>query len=334
MQIILDYLADTDLVQVVAVSRGWRSIIENNRRANRRLQSFLASEAQIKENLDRTGTSSLYSSRESSLSRTAKLLSCDGSKELMHLVRQPFSLCNSIDRSSSGAEISRVNSIQKSPPVSPSKRKFRDNQKVASHLTKTERLKPCPRCERPSRVMPSKSADPVTSTESSASRICPTLAKLEKSYTLPEPLSAAQLADSVGDSPSSPFGLKSERARRNLFSTILLPRSYSVDARTPIARPQRRRNSSDTFVSSSKLADRKSMFNGNNRRSSAESQCDYAICSGQSCGYVFCVKCLCEYHPESVCKDLAPNSPSKEEEASHNVACSKQSRRSLLRLRK
>uniref|UniRef100_A0A182INC3 IBR domain-containing protein n=1 Tax=Anopheles atroparvus TaxID=41427 RepID=A0A182INC3_ANOAO len=62
-----------------------------------------------------------------------------------------------------------------------------------------------------------------------------------------------------------------------------------------------------------------------------DSKCDYAVCS--SCGFQFCIKCLCEYHPETVCPDLAPNSPSKEEDRGQpNVACSRQSRRSLQRL--
>uniref|UniRef100_A0A182MY21 IBR domain-containing protein n=1 Tax=Anopheles dirus TaxID=7168 RepID=A0A182MY21_9DIPT len=64
-----------------------------------------------------------------------------------------------------------------------------------------------------------------------------------------------------------------------------------------------------------------------------DSKCDYAICSGQLCGFRFCIKCLCEYHPNTVCADLAANSPTKEEERERtNVACSRQSRRSLQRL--
>ncbi|XP_058829447.1 uncharacterized protein LOC131688874 isoform X1 [Topomyia yanbarensis] len=332
LDVILDYLADSDLVQVVAVSRGWRSIILQHRRVNRRLRAFLLRESHIKENLDRTGSAS----RDCSLLASGKSLNCDVGKESapqpVQLTRQPFSLCNSIDGSLSAMESKRANSVQKSPPVSPSKRKFRENQKIASHLKKSERLKACPRCEKPSRVVLGKSSVKCAMPASTVNLSAVT-AKLEKSYTLPDASSNNSTNLETVDSPLSPND--SNRIRRNLFSTSLLPRSCSMDARiTPVSRAARRRNSADTSTDSSgSLLERKSR-NGNRQRRGDESQCDYAICSGKSCGFAFCIKCLCEFHPNSVCKDLAPNSPSKEEEPVHNVACSKQSRRSLLRLRK
>lgn len=149
LEIILDYLADADLVRVVAVSRGWRTIIKTHRRTNRRLKEFLAWEAQIKENIDRTasGTSSLCSSssREASLLASGdplmgKSLNCDTVKEpsggRVTAVRLPFSMCNSIDDNNSSAAAvaaAGAGSVQKSPPVSPSKRKFRENQKVSAN---------------------------------------------------------------------------------------------------------------------------------------------------------------------------------------------------------
>lgn len=158
--------------------------------------------------------------------------------------------------------------------------------------------------------------------------------KLEKSYTLPEPLIGCSAADStIIDSPASPTN-NPDRIRRNLFSTSLLPRSLSVDVRTPVALTPRRRSSTDALGFSASLLERKLTTKNGKSKSAEGNQCDYAVCSGKSCGFMFCIKCLCEYHPNSECKDLAPNSPSKEDEPAHNVACSKQSRRSLLRLRK
>ncbi|XP_062560696.1 uncharacterized protein LOC134224991 [Armigeres subalbatus] len=349
--IVLNYLTDSDLVQVVAVSRGWRSIIEQHAQSYRRLRAHLAREAHVKENLDRTIYSTSVSSRECSLlGKTGSSLSAstDSGKELVASApRQPFSLCNSIDDNHSAGEPRRSGSVQKSPPVSPSKRKFRDNQKIASHLKKSERLKPCPRCEKPSRVVLNKSSIRLAlasgSLDSSIIRTGLAGGKLDRSYTLPDSLiggcastssmiTAAVLdcTSTAIDSPQSPNN--ADRIRRNLFSTSLLPSAQSVDGQTPVGRVPRRRNSADVLGSS--LLERKlTTKNGRNKPADAN-QCDYAVCSGKNCGFVFCIKCLCEYHPNSVCKDLAPNSPSKEDEPVHNVACSKQSRRSLQRLRK
>ncbi|XP_053684429.1 uncharacterized protein LOC128734322 [Sabethes cyaneus] len=334
LEILLDYLGDNDLVQVVAVSRGWRSIIESHPRVSRRLQRFLARESHSKENLDRTTGLAEITPVDCSLLMLRKVPSCDKGKELKHsaqavptLHRQPFSLCNSIDGNSSAIEQRRTSSVQKSPPVSPSKRKFRENQKIASHLKKSERLKSCPRCEKPSRVVLSKSRLALATANFSPGKATKVL---EKSYTQPE----ASDSNVSNVSPVSPS--KSDRIRRNLFSTSLLSRASSVDARsTPVVRGNsiRRRNSADSGSNlSASLLERKMVRNGSHQKRSDGSQCDYAVCSGKSCGFVFCIKCLCEYHPDSVCKDLAPNSPSKEDEPAHNVACSKQSRRSLLRL--
>lgn len=340
LEIVLQHLTDSDLVQVVAVSRGWRSIIEQHPKVYRRMRAYLAREAHSKENLNRTTS---VSSRECSLlERTGT------AKEFAAAVpRQPFSLCNSIEDNHSTGELMRSRSIPKSPPVSPSKRKFRENQKIASHLKKSERLKPCPRCEKPSRVVLNKSSIKLAiasgSLDSSAIRAGAAGGRLERSYTLPDSLlggsasatsmitaAALDCTSTAIDSPLSPNN--SDRIRRNLFSTSLLPLSQSGDAQTPLGRTPRRRNSVDMLGSS--LLERKLTAKNGKNKSADTNSCDYAVCSGKNCGFVFCIKCLCEYHPNSVCKDLAPNSPSKEDEPVHNVACSKQSRRSLLRLRK
>ncbi|KXJ75527.1 hypothetical protein RP20_CCG011550 [Aedes albopictus] len=218
---------------------------------------------------------------------------------------------------------------------------------IASHLKKSERLKPCPRCEKPSRVVLNKSSIKLAiSTGSLDSSTVRTVAngKLDRSYTLPESLGssassmiAATALDCTSTTISSPQSpTNPDRIRRNLFATSLLPRSQSVDAQTPgMTRSPRRRNSTDMPGSGSGSLLERKLTTKNGKTKSAEAiQCDYAVCSGKNCGFMFCIKCLCEYHPNSVCKDLAPNSPSKEDEPAHNVACSKQSRRSLMRLRK
>ncbi|XP_055594470.1 uncharacterized protein LOC129745424 [Uranotaenia lowii] len=364
LELILDYLTDSDLVRVVAVSREWQAIIESHRRSFRRLREHLDREAQIKENLDRTGSSNASVTKEQLLLQPLVMVPPGGAKN----IRQPFGTCNSIDRSAScfnsssnttggsGLYGNVPGSVQKSPPVSPSRRKFRDNQKIASHLKKSERLKPCPRCEKPSRIVLSKSTLRLALTTGKLTSAA--LAKLEKSYTLPDPIVGGTDSCNTtkqGDLVSETVALENSqlspnesiRIRRNLFSTSLLARSCTVDGQTP--RDTRRRSSrilqETPLTSANSLLDKKNLRNrrqstseimctGKSTVTNDESQSDYAMCSGKSCGFVFCIKCLCEYHPDAVCKDLAPNSPSKEEEPVHNVACSKQSRRSLHRLRK
>ncbi|XP_055626459.1 uncharacterized protein LOC129768692 [Toxorhynchites rutilus septentrionalis] len=348
LEIVLDYLADADLVRVVAVSRGWRSIIKTHQRTNRRLREYLALEAHIKENVDRIGSAAASlcssSSRDASMlgsgggALVGKSLNCDTIKESSGgthatVVRQPFSLYNSINNDSSSA-IGAIGSVQKSPPVSPSKRKFRENQKIASHLKKSERLKACPRCAKPSRVVLSKSTIKLAL---AAGALDPrSMAKLDRSYTLPSSGSASIITVASPVSPNN-----ADRIRRNLFSiNTTVPRSCSVDARSPPTTKvsKFRRAASDTSACSSllgrKITKNGSMLEQQQAANDQASQCDYAVCSGKSCGFIFCIKCLCEYHPGTVCKELSPNSPSKEEHTAHNIACSKQSRRSLLRLRK
>ena len=173
------------------------------------------------------------------------------------------------------------------------------------------------------------------------------MAKLEKSYTLPDASGASAVISPPPSPPTSSYSNSTpgdgsaERIRRNLFSTsgggILFPsRACSVDGGTPVVNTSAvgavasRRSSSDATP-----LDVKGRAYPRRRQSSAsseESQCDYAVCSGKGCGFTFCVKCLCEHHPDAVCKDLAPNSPSKEDAPVQYVACSKASRRSLRRL--
>lgn len=330
LEIVLSYLADSDLVRIVSVSRSWRTIIESNRRFARRLRDYLAKEAHSKENFDRS--ESIVGGKDES-----KLLTIgDGGKVPAVAPRQPFSLCNSIDGNHS--VMSNVSlAAPKSPPVSPSRRKFHENQKIASHLKKSERLKPCPRCGKPSRVVAqNKIRSTLGSTSKSASAAS---AKLEKSYTLPETTAPSHVISPPPSPPSNSPDGSTERIRRNLFSTssMLFPsRACSVDGAgaTPVVvrTGAGRRSSSDATLEKKRGNQQRRRQSSASSSSSEESQCDYAVCSGKGCGFTFCVKCLCEHHPDAVCKDLAPNSPSKEDAPVQYVACSKQSRRSLLRL--
>lgn len=125
LEIVLGYLADSDLVRVVAVSRGWRSIIESDWRLARRLRAYLAREAHSKENLDRS-----ESVREESSKIGCEAVLVGKLVQQASMTRQPFSLCNSID---AGNHSVMNTTVPKSPPVSPSRRKFHENQKVGGN---------------------------------------------------------------------------------------------------------------------------------------------------------------------------------------------------------
>uniref|UniRef100_A0A182SKQ2 F-box domain-containing protein n=1 Tax=Anopheles maculatus TaxID=74869 RepID=A0A182SKQ2_9DIPT len=56
--VVLEYLADTDLVQVVRVSRRWRSIIQNHKKCWARLQRYLKQQEERKENINGNRSSS------------------------------------------------------------------------------------------------------------------------------------------------------------------------------------------------------------------------------------------------------------------------------------
>lgn len=57
---------------------------------------------------------------------------------------------------------------------------------------------------------------------------------------------------------------------------------------------------------------------------------EYGECSRATCCFKFCVKCNCKYHPQQVCKELSPASPSSFYKSS--VISSRQSKKSLKRL--
>ncbi|XP_049539306.1 uncharacterized protein LOC125953648 [Anopheles darlingi] len=353
--LLLDCLADEDLVQVVRVSRSWHSIIYGHPKSCVRLQKQLNREAKHKENrygpacgasaLDtklkpKQGTTELDAVSKVlfpsvSSEETAPQNATEGRPPAAEVqCRRPFKPCNFQDRRNStsslyggvssfgivGGNVSMPELLRRrssvntnnsttveshSPPVSPSKRKFYDNQKVVSHLKESERLTPCPRCKKPSRIIYGRRSGRANG------------ARLEKSYTLPE-------SNNNSNSPA--------RVRRDLFNTSggnqanarMRLRSMNGGGRTKSV------DDALTMAAAETVAD--GVAGGGTR--DRDSLCDYAICSGMRCGYQFCIQCCGEPHPDRFCLELAPNSPSKEEQGRPNVACTRQSRRSLQRLAK
>ncbi|XP_052901850.1 uncharacterized protein LOC128309487 [Anopheles moucheti] len=336
LEMVLDYLDDTDLVRVVRVSRRWRFIIKNHKKSWHRLKQHLKQQQQNKENscfCQKNGELNQSEVKESSEPNDK----IDGDSEVVK--RIPFDILNV--RSSgnvSGSQLSHrcsfnakddssIVNVTHSPPVSPSMRKFVINQKIASHLKQSEQLRPCPRCGYPSRIIFSRASQYARNKYASSDHVHSTA---EATGTL-----TGETRNNNEYSDKSP-----DCVRKNLFNST----TPSV-AEMSFNHSSWQLNSSESNrfgkrhmklrSSATKSLDYPSDAFGSedHRPNTRDSKCDYAVCSGKFCGFKYCIKCLSEYHPNTACADLSVNSPTKEEDRGQaNVACTRQSRRSLLRL--
>lgn len=191
----------------------------------------------------------------------------------------------------------------------------------------------CIRCGKPSPIITQQKAPKCTVRVG-----CTTRGSLRKSVsdsaaTKQRPFDSSLLFH-FSDSDSS----GSERKiRRALFS----PENNSVSNNT---RKTDKRASVESVSSSLNSSNRNSSL-GNISWTSSPTisatipECEeYGWCSGNNCGFKFCVKCSLEYHPGQTCRSSMEitSSPNREEEICNrsrgNLMCSKQSRRTLKRL--
>ncbi|XP_063699990.1 uncharacterized protein LOC134830430 [Culicoides brevitarsis] len=313
---IFQYLSGEDLINSSKVSKKWRSAILNNKFLNNRRLEYIT---QIK-------------------IRNAENLSIKEhvNKDFLDIPnRRPFSSHNYDTR---GMERIRRQS-QYSPPASPGKIKFRENQKVVRRLS-PRAMTTCPRCAKPSPIITQKKRDCIIkigrSTRSSAKKA----ADLTRTSSDPSPI-LSRYRHSVDRSPifdlddsgssSSSNGSSCERKiRRTLFPAArsnTLP--YDISKRSSI-------NSSMNSTNSS-MARRSRSFqtpDANNDDSLEE----YAMCTGKLCGFRFCVRCNCEYHSNHICHaSIVLNSPNRDDDSvvgvnKSNRCGSRQSKRNLKRL--
>ncbi|XP_053659779.1 uncharacterized protein LOC128708823 [Anopheles marshallii] len=336
LEMVLDYLDDTDLVRVVRVSHRWRFIIKNHKKSWHRLKQHLKQQQQNKENsciCHKNGELNQSEIKEPSEPNEKN----DGDSEVTK--RMPFDILNvrssgnvsssqlSHRCSSNATDDSSIVNVTHSPPVSPSMRKFVINQKIASHLKQSEQLRPCPRCGYPSRIIFSRASQSARNKSTSSDHVHSTA---ETTGTL-----AGEAHNNNEYSEKSP-----DCVRKNLFNSSTpsvadmsfnhSPWQLNSSESNRFGKPHMKLRSAAT-----KSLDYPSVTFGseNHRPNTRDSKCDYAVCSGKFCGFKYCIKCLSEYHPNTACADLSVNSPTKEEERGlANVACTRQSRRSLLRL--
>lgn len=108
INIVLSNLCDKDLLSAYMVSRTWADIIDEDYTASARRLKSLKNRRSSKENLHQPSTSGI-------------------DEEKMHIKRKPFASRNLNDNPVCRKE-------KRSPPVSPSKRKFHENQKVNNFI--------------------------------------------------------------------------------------------------------------------------------------------------------------------------------------------------------
>lgn len=335
LEVLLEYLADTDLVQVVRVSRGWRSIIQNHRKSRKRLERYLKHQRPNKENAGVrqanggwTPHAQLPPEIKEQIEHNDTIV---GDSDVPG--RKPFKLLNSrsdVSRSqlyrrfsSNAQDKSATVNVTQSPQVSPSKRKFVTNQKIASQLKQNEQLRKCPRCEHPSRLIFSRTTQAgFNKTQSSADHVHSSTetARNNNEYSEKSPAHVRKnLFNSSTPSTVVETSLNHSSNVRLNSSELYRCEEQHMKLRSSAAS----KNASCPSISSA----------SEDQQDVRDSKCDYAICSGKFCGFKFCIKCLGVYHPNTVCADLSLSSPTKEEDRGHpNVACTRQSRRSLMRL--
>lgn len=197
----------------------------------------------------------------------------------------------------------------------------------------------CPRCAKPSPIMTQKVHDRIIkigcSTRSSAKK-----AELRKAYS---DTSAVKRTTFHDDSLIFPFDSSSSdcsggsagsdrKIRRTLFPSTFNKTDKCSSVGT-VSLSSSNRSTLSVYSAYSSIDGSPCRSNQTQDGIVLE---EYGLCSGKSCGFKFCVKCLAEYHPGSVCRiSMELFSPGREEDSIQNRSnkvCSRQSRRTLRRL--
>lgn len=278
---ILSHLSDIDLLSLSHVSKDYRSMIKSNKTHEPKRQNYLKAYQKTKEN------------------------------QLPGATPPPKLPTDKARKGKFGDVINhsmQLRSKHPSPPVSPSRRKFHENQKVKNEkkfkiwrnlksyfqIAKSHAgpLKKCPRCCKPAIINSIKIRSSPRKKKSSIHKL--------------STVGAGRVHKRIKTFLSKP-SIESQNISEQLYTTfpcMLDSASDSSNCGTP---------------------------------SSDESSCEteiyeFAECSGISCNFKFCVNCNCKYHPRQRCKELSPPSPSRSSINKSSVACSNQSFKSLKRL--
>lgn len=289
----LEFVGDKDLAAIYAVSRQCRSMIEEHPKLNARRLKYLEAAWRKKENNIEL---SYNSTTTSTVDET--VLRVQGERSVHRI---PLHNRN-VDTSSSVC--SSINETM-SPPVSPSKRKFYENQKVRifglglikksliinlfiSALQLVQRnpgafMVSCPRCR--------------------------------SSSLIERPEALVQLSQSTTSEQDNSFSgraLRSQSMCASDFPSRHNDSSLMIPVRKQFSLPE---------SSSLRLP----------KENAPEQR--MAVCQSSQCGFRFCVHCSYAFEPGHTCIEIGTLSPLiKQARQPRVVACSKQSKRNLKRL--
>lgn len=197
----------------------------------------------------------------------------------------------------------------------------------------------CPRCAKPSPIITQKDRDQIIkigrSTRSSAKK-----AELRKTVSDTSALRRPNedsfifpLESSSSDTSGSGGSANSSKIRRTLFPNTSSRKTDKRSSNSIETSSMCSSNRSSSLSVYSYSIDGSPQMSTHLDGSYIE---EYGLCSGKSCGFKFCVKCLAEYHPGTTCRNsMELYSPGREEDSIQNRSNkvgSRQSRRTLRRL--
>ncbi|CAO1403896.1 unnamed protein product [Diamesa hyperborea] len=273
LDIILSSLNDIDLTSLCIVSKQYKDLVTTNKHAHSRKENYLKVKRSVKENKIPLSVSFKKQHPAPVYVGIKNLPKAFGDSNSNRMKLRPKPLY--------------------SPPVSPSKRLFHENQKVVRERKNCKIVK-CPRCNKPSPIHTLKR------------RCSPRKKKLVAiSYLL-------------NKSPKNllkfrPKTFLTKPSIDNQFALELFDTGSCSDSGSPSSL------SSDEYSGTDVM---------NN-----DISIEFAVCSGIKCHFKFCLKCRCKFHPRKECGSISPPSPSKNQcSTNSSIACTKDSRKSLKRL--
>lgn len=295
---ILKYMSDVDLLSLSHVSKDYKNMIASFKPLEAKRQNYLKTQRQNLEN-KLPGSNASVSSKLNTTKNHKRAFGDLNANHSMQLRSKP-----------------------QSPPVSPSRKRFVENQKVrrlvlhssemliGSFLqvaqTHQGTLKKCPKCCRPAKVK-------TTSLRTSPRK------KKKKNMSILKISTSGRVQKRSKTFLLSPSIDSSSVLSDDLYVTFPMLEEHSDSP------------SSTSCGSLGSQTSDESCGSGSETPKEAENY-EYAECSGIACKFKFCVKCNCRYHPRLQCKDFSPVSPPRGQMNKSAVACSRASVKSLKRL--
>lgn len=272
---ILKLLSDKDLYVASHICKSWAQIIADNTTANLRQKRYARASENQKENTN----------AQANRTQPSPPIPDD-------VKRKPFGRRN--------IHYLLRPSPRRSPPVSPSKRKFHENQKVSTDVFSVVPI-----------IILILRPNPFTLTHTQA------VQKLKPGQSITRCPRCG--GDSIVHMASEP--VPSSPSPRKLKPSVLFARRKGYSVPLPST-------SAAAFGAATKAW---KSFDDSKKTNAVTSE--YAECVKLACGYSFCTKCHCERHTDSVCSARPiSSSPTSDEDSTPRPSDRRSSRRNLRRL--